>query len=88
MGITDKPCHFMDVNGIPVYISWSINALNMAQSCTMAFAQPLLLILTSILVVGFVVVEGLFGASLGPLVVLSLAMAYSFSGKDKNKKMV
>jgi hypothetical protein len=87
MGITDKPCHVMASNGIPFYIAWSMDALRMARASAMTFAQPLLLILTSILVIGFVAVEGLFGAALGPLIVFSLAVvSYSFSSKGKNKK--
>jgi Hint module len=88
MGMTDKPCQVMNAEGMPLYIAWGIDAIHMAHSSTKAYAQPFFIVITAALVSAFVVVEGLFGARMGPLIVFSLAVAYAFSRKGKNKKTV
>jgi Hint module len=89
MGMTDKPCRVMASNGMPLYISLCLDALRMAHDSAYAYyAQPLLIVLTFFLAIGFYVVEGLFGAKMGPLIIFTLAVAYSFSRKFtvRNKK--
>jgi trypsin len=81
MGMTDRPCHVMNAEGMPLYIAWGIDAIHMAHNSTKAYAQTLFILITSVLLSGFVIVEGLFGARMGPLVVFSLAIAYAFSRK-------
>jgi hypothetical protein len=88
LGMSDRPCQVMNAEGMPLYIAWGIDAIHMAHSSTKAYAQPLFILVTSVLLSGFVIVEGLFGARMGPLIVFSLAIAFAFSGKGKNKKNV
>jgi Hint module len=88
MGMTDKPCHVMNSNGIPLYIAWGMDTIHMVHHSTKSYVQPLFILITSVLLSGFVIVEGLFGARMGPLIVFSLAMAFAFSCKGKNTKTV
>jgi hypothetical protein len=82
MGITDKPCQVMNMNGIPFYISWGTDTSSMVHSSTKAYAQPLFIPITSVLLSLFLIDEGLFGATMGPMIaflllftILSLAKA-------------
>jgi hypothetical protein len=86
MGMTDKPCHVMDANGISLYISLCMDALRRAHNSANAYAQPLLMVITFLLAIGFVIVEGLFGAKMGPLIIFSLAVTYSLSRKFTVRK--
>jgi hypothetical protein len=88
MGITDKPCQAMNAKGMPLYIAWGIDAIHMAHSSTKTVAQLLFFMISSVFLSAFIVVEELFGARMGPLIVFSLAVAYAFSRKIKNKKTV
>ncbi|CAB9509213.1 expressed unknown protein [Seminavis robusta] len=91
LGITDKPCQVMNDQGIPLYIAWGMDLVDMVHNSTSMMAQSLFLVITALMVVGFVVVEALFGATMGPVMVFSLATAYSFSRKNlavANKKTV
>jgi Hint module len=86
MGMTDKPCHVMNTKGIPLYIAWGMDTIHMVHHSTKAYAQPLFVLITSVLLSGFVIVEGLFGARMGPLIIFSIAIAYAFARKGKSLK--
>jgi Hint module len=77
MGMTDKPCHVMDADGISLYISLCMDALRRAHNSSNAYAQPLFMVITFFLVIGFAIVEGLFGVKMVPLLIF--AVAYSLS---------
>ncbi|CAB9526892.1 expressed unknown protein [Seminavis robusta] len=75
LGISSMPCQLMHEHGMPLYIKWGIDVINMATD------TPIGIFLS-----GFVAVEALFGATLGPLIVFSVCVAYSFVRKTHTAK--
>jgi Hint module len=49
LGMTGKPCQVMNSNGMPLYIAWGIDAIRMAHGSAKTYAQPLFVLVTSVL---------------------------------------
>ncbi|CAB9506671.1 unknown protein [Seminavis robusta] len=81
LGISSMPCQLMHENGMPLYIKWGIDAINTAHRNSNVYAELLFLVVAGFLLSGFVAVEALFGASMGPLSVFSFYIAYCFGRK-------
>ncbi|CAB9512524.1 Desert hedgehog protein [Seminavis robusta] len=81
LGVSSMPCQLIHENGMPLYIKWGIDAINMAHGDSNVYTELLFAVISGIFLSGFVAVEALFGATLGPLIVFSVCFAYSFVRK-------
>ncbi|CAB9516716.1 Desert hedgehog protein [Seminavis robusta] len=73
-------------HGMPLYIKWGIDVINMAHRYSNVYAELIFFVISGIFLSGFVAVEALFGATLGPLIVFSVCVAYSFVRKTHTAK--
>eukprot|EP00797_Seminavis_robusta_P034033 Sro802_g204590.1 Desert hedgehog protein (243) ;mRNA; r:9890-10626 len=86
LGISSMPCQLMHEHGMPLYIKWGIDVINMAHRYSNVYAELIFFVISGIFLSGFVAVEALFGATLGPLIVFSVCVAYSFVRKTHTAK--
>lgn len=85
MGITDAPCRLTNEEGIPLYIRWGIDVIQMATEGSI-FASVFLFVIMFPLFLAFAVVEALFGASNAPLALFAAGVVIKLFKSGSNKK--